>query len=73
MSQPDPASRCQVAFGGHTTRFDGELTRLLRRRLVLVTALAIVPGALFFLRDLVEPPHAPAAPAGLVLRGALVL
>ncbi|MFQ3650598.1 MAG: serine/threonine-protein kinase [Gemmataceae bacterium] len=37
------------------SRFESELARLLHKRLFLATALALVPGLLFFLRDLIQP------------------
>jgi serine/threonine-protein kinase len=37
------------------SRFETELARLLHKRLILATSLALVPGVLFFLRDLIQP------------------
>jgi tRNA A-37 threonylcarbamoyl transferase component Bud32 len=83
MSQPDVlqrhppsaprASRCRVALEGPPSRYEGELAALLHRRLILVTVLALVPGVLFFVRDMIDLTHPSLGPVTLILRGALIL
>jgi serine/threonine-protein kinase len=50
------ASRCRIALGSVSgTQFRGELECLLRRRLRTVTLITLLPGVIFFVRNLVEP------------------
>jgi serine/threonine-protein kinase len=69
--RPEPSRRCRVARTcGSSSQFRGEIEQLLHGRLRVVTLIALVPSALFLLRNLTGGlPHTPTAPIDLVLHG----
>src|SRR5690242_4629193 len=69
------ASRCQIALGTFAgTQFRGEIECLLRRRLRTVALITLVPGVVFFVRNLLEPQrNAAVTHAGTCFLGGVVL
>ncbi len=67
--KPEPSRRCRVARKfASSSQFRGEIEQLLHGRLRAVTLIALVPSALFLLRNLTAAqPHARFAPIDLWL------
>ena len=71
----DRPPRCRVVADGLSdTRFRGEIGSVLHRRLRTVTLIALLPIALFLLRNLTQHSHRAAFdPIAMILQGALCL
>jgi serine/threonine-protein kinase len=72
---PEPAPRWRLASeGGSSTLYRGEIGQLLHARLRVVTLIALVPTALFLVRNLLERHHqVMVGPFGLALQTGLTV